>query len=126
MVAVTHHLEPGALEFEETQEAAMTKNNRVEDFAERLARALPGSLQGLRSEVEHNFRALLQANLERLDLVGRERFDVQAAQLARAQQRLQVLEKRLKVLERTVEASAVSESKKSGTGSAAPQKDPET
>lgn len=77
----------------------MTNSNRVEDFAEKLARAVPEGLRGLRGDVEHNFRALLQANLERLDLVSRERFDVQAAQLTRAQKRLEILEARLKVLE---------------------------
>lgn len=87
----------------------MANNKRVEDFAEKLARAVPESLQGLRSELGHNFRALLQANLERLDLVSRERFEVQAAQLARAQRRLEALEERLKVLEQKADATAISD-----------------
>lgn len=87
----------------------MANNKRVEDFAEKLARVVPESFQGLRSELGHNFRALLQANLERLDLVSRERFEVQAAQLTRAQRRLEALEERLRVLEQTADTTAVSD-----------------
>ena len=79
----------------------MPHENRFEELAEKLARAVPGSVRGLRGELERNFRALLQANLERLELVSRERFEVQAAQLARAQQRLAALEKRIETLEKS-------------------------
>lgn len=95
----------------------MANYNRVEDIAEKLARVMPESLRGLRSEFGHNIRALLQANLERLDLVSRERFEVQAAQLARAQQRLKVLEERLKVLERTAGTLPVSDEESPGSDS---------
>lgn len=71
----------------------------VEDLAERLAAILPPGLKGLRAELEDNFRAVLRANLERWDLVSRERFDVQAEVLARTQRRLKELEARLAALE---------------------------
>lgn len=79
----------------------MPDEKGFEELAEKLARAVPGSLRGLRGELSRNFRALLQANLDRLELVSRERFDVQAAQLARAQQRLAALEKRIATLEQS-------------------------
>jgi ubiquinone biosynthesis accessory factor UbiK len=72
---------------------ADTKN--LEDIAARLASALPPGLKGLRAELEDNFRAILRANLERFDLVSRERFDAQSELLARTQARLEALEQRL-------------------------------
>jgi len=74
---------------------------QLEEIAARLARVLPPGLKGLRSELEDNFRAVLRANLDRLELVSRERFDIQAELLARTQTRLAALEKRLKALEKT-------------------------
>ena len=71
----------------------------IEELAARLAALLPPGLKGLRTELQDNFRAVLRANLEKLDLVSRERFDVQAELLARTQARLAALEKRLKRLE---------------------------
>lgn len=73
---------------------------RIEELVESLTRLLPPGLKGLRSELRENFRAVLRANLERLDLVSRERFDVQADLLARTQKKLEALEERLGKLEK--------------------------
>jgi len=72
---------------------------RIEDLASKLAGALPPGLRSLRGELEENFRAMLRANLEKWDLVSRERFDTQAELLARTQKKLTALEKRVKALE---------------------------
>lgn len=71
----------------------------LEDLAARLARVLPPGLKGLRTELEDNFRAVLRANMERFDLVSRERFETQAELLARTQAKLEGLEQRLKKIE---------------------------
>ena len=71
----------------------------LEDLAARLARVLPPGLKGLRTELEDNFRAVLRANMERFDLVSRERFEAQAELLARTQAKLEGLEQRLKKIE---------------------------
>ena len=78
----------------------MAEPNRIEDIAARLAQALPPGLKTLRAELEDNFRAILRANLERFDLVSRERFDAQAEMLARTQAKLEALEQRLAELEK--------------------------
>jgi hypothetical protein len=78
---------------------------RVEELATKLAGLLPPSLKGLRTELQDNFRAVLRANLEKLDLVSRERFDLQAELLARTQTTLKALEKRLKDLEKKLSDS---------------------
>ena len=71
----------------------------IEDLAAKLSGVIPPSLKGLRRELEDNFRVVLTSNLERFDLVSRERFDIQAELLARTQARLAKLEKRLEALE---------------------------
>jgi len=50
-------------------------------------------------DLEKNVKALLASGFARLDLVTREEFDVQGALLARAQERLAELEKRVAALE---------------------------
>lgn len=77
----------------------MSDSHRIEDLAGKLAGLLPPGLKTLRAELEDNFRAVLRANLEKLDLVSRERFDVQAELLARTQAKLRKLEERVKQLE---------------------------
>lgn len=72
---------------------------RVEELAGKLAGLLPPGLKTLRAELEDNFRAVLRGNLEKLDLVSRERFEVQAELLARTQARLKKLDERVKALE---------------------------
>ena len=71
----------------------------LEDLAARLARVVPAGLGSLRAELEENFRTVLRAQLERVDLVSRERFEVQAELLSRTQKRLAQLEQRLAQLE---------------------------
>ena len=78
----------------------MAEKNPVEELAARLAQALPPGFKGLRTELEDNFRAILRANLERFDLVGRERFEAQAELLARTRAQLEALEQRLAELEK--------------------------
>ena len=71
----------------------------LDDIARRLADAVPPSVRTFGRDLESNFKAVLQAQLAKLDLVGRQEFDVQAALLAKTQARLSVLEARLKELE---------------------------
>ena len=78
----------------------MNEFKPIEDIAARLVAILPPGLKGLRAELEDNFRAVLRANLDRWDLVTRERFDVQAELLARTQARLKQLEARIAELEK--------------------------
>lgn len=73
--------------------------NGLDDLARRLADAVPESVRSFGRDLEGNFKAVLQAQLSKLDLVSRQEFDVQAAVLARTQETLAALEARLKELE---------------------------
>lgn len=77
----------------------------LEELARKLAQTLPPGFRGLRAELEENFKVVLRAHLDRLDLVSRERFEVQAELLARTQRKLASLEKRLASLEHRAAAS---------------------
>ena len=76
---------------------------KVEDLLRSLMQGLPPGLasgaSGLREDLENNFRAVLRANLGKLELAGREEFDAQRKVLERTRSRLEELEKRVAALE---------------------------
>jgi ubiquinone biosynthesis accessory factor UbiK len=72
---------------------------RIEDIARRLMESLPPAFRGMQQDLETNFRAVLRANLGRLDLVARDEFDAQSKVLERTRARLEELERRFAELE---------------------------
>ena len=71
----------------------------LDELARRLAESVPPSMRAFAKDLESNFKAVLQAQLAKLDLVSRNEFDVQAALLVRTQAALASLEQRLKDIE---------------------------
>jgi ubiquinone biosynthesis accessory factor UbiK len=71
----------------------------LDELARRLADSVPESVRAFGRDLEGNFKAVLQAQLSKLDLVSRQEFDVQAALLARTQANLSAMEARLKEIE---------------------------
>jgi BMFP domain-containing protein YqiC len=71
----------------------------LDELARRLAESVPPSVRAFAKDLEGNFKAVLQAQLAKLDLVSRNEFDIQAALLARTQAALASLEQRLKDIE---------------------------
>jgi len=71
----------------------------LDDLARRLAESVPESVRAFGRDLEGNFKAVLQAQLAKLDLVSRQEFDVQAAVLARTQAQLSELGERLQQIE---------------------------
>lgn len=72
---------------------------RVEEVARRLFESLPPAFRTMQQDLETNFRAVLRANLGRLDLVARDEFDAQTKVLERTRARLEELERRFAELE---------------------------
>lgn len=77
--------------------------NLINDLAKRLSGSIPEGLVSLRTDLEENFRAVLQSGLAKLDLVTRREFDVQAGVLRRTRKKLEALEARLAELEATIQ-----------------------
>jgi BMFP domain-containing protein YqiC len=75
---------------------------RIEEIARRLFESLPPTLRSMQQDLETNFRAVLRANLGRLDLVARDEFDAQTKVLERTRARLEELERRFAELESKV------------------------
>jgi ubiquinone biosynthesis accessory factor UbiK len=72
---------------------------RIDDIARRLMENLPPALRATQRDLENNFRAVLRANLGKLDLVTRDEFDTQSRVLERTRARLEALEARVKAME---------------------------
>lgn len=73
--------------------------SRIEDLVRRLMESIPPGVRGLQNDLESNFRAVLRANLARLDLVARDEFTAQTRVLERTRARLEELERRVAELE---------------------------
>lgn len=71
----------------------------IDELAERLATVVPPGLEAARDDLAKTFRAVLSSNLERLNLVPRDEFDVQRLVLLRTREKLEALERRLADLE---------------------------
>ena len=71
----------------------------LDELARRLAESVPESVRAFGRDLEGNFKAVLQAQLSKLDLISRQEFDVQAAILDRTQAKLTAMEARLKEIE---------------------------
>ena len=71
----------------------------LDELARRLAESVPESVKSFGRDLEGNFKAVLQAQLAKLDLVTRQEFDVQSSILQRTQTKLAELEARVKELE---------------------------
>ncbi len=78
------------------------ENVGIDDIARKLFEGLPEAARTMRRDIENNFRAVLQANLGKLDLTTRSEFDVQAKLLERTRSRLEQLELRVATLEKRV------------------------
>jgi BMFP domain-containing protein YqiC len=78
---------------------AFMNSTSLDDLARRLADSVPESVRSFGRDLEGNFKAVLQAQLAKLDLVSRQEFDVQAAILARTQAKLTEMEARLKEID---------------------------
>ena len=79
----------------------MTKLNPqvFDEIIVRLTDAVPTSIRSVKTDIETNFRSILQAMFAKLDLVTREEFDVQANVLLRTREKLTALEAKIKQLE---------------------------
>ncbi len=67
----------------------------LDDITRRLAEAVPPELKTARAELEAQFRAILEATFNRMDLVTREEFEIQKKVLARTREKLEALEAQL-------------------------------
>lgn len=78
----------------------MIDSKTLDELTQKLSRLLPADLDILKQDMENNIRATLQSTFQKLDLVTREEFDVQAEVLNRTRAKIEALEKKLADLEK--------------------------
>lgn len=71
----------------------------LQKLAQSLTNQLPSGFDDIKADLEKNFRATLQQQFVKLDLVSREEFDTQQAVLARTREKLEALEKLVAALD---------------------------
>jgi len=64
----------------------------LDDITRRLAAAVPTEFTTARAEIEAQFRTILEATFNKMDLVTREEFEIQTRVLARTREKLETLE----------------------------------
>jgi len=73
--------------------------NKLEELARQIHDALPPGVKQLGDEMDRKVKQVLQHQLNKLDMVTREEFEVQTKVLLRTREKLMELEKRLYELE---------------------------
>ncbi|HEJ9606407.1 TPA: accessory factor UbiK family protein [Proteus mirabilis] len=77
----------------------MLDPKKIEQVARQIQNVLPQGIKDLGDDIDKKIRAILQSQLNKLDLVNREEFDVQTQVLLRTCEKLARLEQRLNELE---------------------------
>jgi BMFP domain-containing protein YqiC len=79
------------------QENEMVNSATLDELAKRIGELIDSSAA---KDIERNVKGLLQSSLQRLDLVPREEFELQAQVLQRTREKLETLEARVAEMER--------------------------
>jgi BMFP domain-containing protein YqiC len=81
----------------------MIDNQTINRLSEQINALLPPGLQQVKEDFDARLKSLLQQQLTHYEMVSREEFDIQARVLARTREKLEVIEARLKELEKTLD-----------------------
>lgn len=74
----------------------MSNAETIDRIIQQARELFPGN--AFTREIEKNFRALLQSQLRKLDMVSREEFDAQVEVLRRSREKIDTLEQQLAAL----------------------------
>ena len=77
----------------------MIDPKKIEEMAPQTPTALPPGIKSRGEEVDKKVKQVLQSQLNRLDMVSREEFEVQTKVLLRTREKLTALEEKLAQLE---------------------------
>ena len=72
---------------------------KLEQVAKQIHESMPQPVKDLGTDVEQKVRQLIQGQLNKLDVVSREEFDVQTQVLLRTREKLTLMEQKLSELE---------------------------
>jgi len=80
----------------------MIDNQTINRLSEKINALLPPGLQQVKTDFDARLKGLLQQQLANYEMVSREEFDIQAHVLERTREKLEIIEARLKELEKTL------------------------
>ncbi|MGX9419358.1 ubiquinone biosynthesis accessory factor UbiK [Vibrio sp. RC27] len=72
---------------------------KIEQVAKQIHESMPQPVKDLGTDVEQKVRQVIQGQLNKLDVVSREEFDVQTQVLLRTREKLTLMEQKLSELE---------------------------
>lgn len=78
----------------------MLNPKKLEEIAKQISEAVPPGMKSMAEGAEAKVKQVLQSQLNRLDFVSREEFDIQTQVLMRTREKLETLEARISELER--------------------------
>jgi BMFP domain-containing protein YqiC len=79
----------------------MLDPKKLEELAKQITDAIPPGMKTMAEGAEAKVKQVLQSQLNKLDFVSREEFDVQSSVLLRTRQKLEALEARLAEVEKS-------------------------
>ena len=78
----------------------MLNPSQLEEMAKKIAEIIPQGVGNVPSGIKNQVKVIVSRSLEKMDLVSREEFDIQAAVLAKTRQKIEALEKVVSELEK--------------------------
>ena len=80
----------------------MIDNQTINQLSEKINALLPPGLQQVKEDFDARLKTLLQQQLANYEMVSREEFELQARVLERTREKLEVIEARLKELDKSL------------------------
>ncbi|MGY0581556.1 MAG: ubiquinone biosynthesis accessory factor UbiK [Paraglaciecola chathamensis] len=81
----------------------MLDPKKLEDIAKQITEAIPPGVKTMAEGAESKVKQVLQSQLNKLDFVSREEFEIQSNVLIRTREKLAVLEAKLEALEKDLQ-----------------------
>lgn len=81
----------------------MLDPKKLEDIAKQITEAIPPGVKTMAEGAESKVKQVLQSQLNKLDFVSREEFEIQSNVLIRTREKLAVLEAKLEALEKSLQ-----------------------
>jgi len=80
----------------------MIDNQTINQLSEKINALLPPGLQQVKQDFDARLKTVLQQQLANYEMVSREEFELQARVLERTREKLEIIEARLKELDKTL------------------------
>ncbi|WP_158768246.1 accessory factor UbiK family protein [Paraglaciecola sp. L1A13] len=81
----------------------MLDPKKLEDIAKQITDAIPPGVKTMAEGAESKVKQVLQSQLNKLDFVSREEFEIQSNVLIRTREKLSVLEAKFNALEKSLQ-----------------------